>query len=393
MKYYIYLIGGVLLLIFTISYPSYAAVGLSFNGDFQIADQYQDLTTLSPPGSPYNDLGGNLDLKLTVNGGEKDNAVAYLRYNYPFSASSSSNPGSLSIYQAYLNLTLNENGYIRVGRQLISWGSGYFWNPTNYLGADKNRSDIENINNPFDNWGVDVVNYQQNWGDFGGTLLLKPQENDWNQWGRALKFDCHVWNSDLAFSAYQLDDERAFGVDYATSIGNCTVYCEMASKTGTWWYISNNTQCYRDSSQWFLDGVVGFDWNLGDNWTWIGEYFYNQQGWNSQETINYYNYIDALPPYANKGALIASVGSLFAEINNSYLDLYIKKEEILDNVDLIENIIFNCVDNSCQLSSGVDYQFEQNSLLELIFNDNWGTSQSEMGTTGDAIILRITNYF
>jgi hypothetical protein len=39
-----------------------------------------------------------------------------------------------------------------MGRQKISWGRGFAWNPTNYIGADKNRADLEAVNP-----GVDTI--------------------------------------------------------------------------------------------------------------------------------------------------------------------------------------------------------------------------------------------
>lgn len=126
-----------------------------------------------------------------------------------------------------------ENSLLRVGRQKISWGSGFAWNPTNYLGAPKNRSDLA-AENP----GVDVVNYEIYQGGFSWTIAVTPQST--GEWGRAAKVSRRIGDGDFSFSLFQQGNKNALGIDYATSLGNLTVYSELASKTGSEWYNLHN---------------------------------------------------------------------------------------------------------------------------------------------------------
>ena len=65
----------------------------------------------------------NLDLKLTS--ADQTNCVLALLYQ--------TGKAQIEVEEGYLEFNPSLNLLLRVGRQKVSWGTGFGWNPTNYL--------------------------------------------------------------------------------------------------------------------------------------------------------------------------------------------------------------------------------------------------------------------
>jgi hypothetical protein len=308
----------IIFMIFQMAGICWAEVGITWSGSLEVGDTYQAASPPNPQDTTT--LNSSFDLKMDINDGEKQSGTVLLKYKYQSqNQNQNQDTGSLSIYQAYLDMLLSENSVLRMGRQKISWGSGFAWNSTNYIGAAKNRSDLV-ATNP----GVDAIDYEVTRGDSSVVLALKPQST-WSTWSRAVKFSWQVWHSDISLSAFQHEDDNAFGIDYATAIGNYTCYIEIASKTGTQWYIANdNSEKQRANSERYFHGVLGVNGNLNKNWMLLLEYYYNQEGWNDMEAANWSSLSPGL-----QGPLSEEKGNLFGELRRNYLNMMVRKGEVI----------------------------------------------------------------
>ena len=351
---------------------------LAWSGSLESSETYRSFRdpATSPPETFFDN---NLNLKLDINGSEKVSGRVLLQYyTNPPSWLQVGTAGSQSVFinQAYIDYSLTQDSLLRVGRQKISWGSGMAWNPTNYIGADKNRADLT-TGFP----GVDAIDYQFNRGDFSATLALKPTES-WEQWGRALKVQWAIPHCDLAFSLFQQGSSNAFGADVAATVGEYTVYSELALRTGSQFYVSGSGETpalqTRSVDRHYLHGVLGMNRIFADNLMMQLEYYYNEEGWGIPEEKAYFNYVAEYP--GERAALSAQKANLFGELGRNYLYLLIRKTGILEDLSLTGNCLWNIEDHSYQLTPVLEYQLTQEAVTVLMVNFSNGDEASEFGS-------------
>lgn len=343
--------------------PCNAEAGLTWNGDLTVEENSLD---------GQMSFDSLLSLKMVLNNEDKQRGVVLLKYKTPVLGQTSYELATVSVYQAYIDLMLSPNLLLRAGRQKISWGSAYSWNPTNYIGSGKSRAEFM-IDNP----GVDAIDTEYTWGDSSLVIALKPGVDSYNS-GKAIKFGTQMGHSDLAISAFQQDTTKALGFDFATSLGNYTVYTETAWKAGDHrFYINSNTKYERPEDQYYLNGVLGVNRMFGENLTIMLEYYHNQAGWSQQEADDFNNYSGL-----DKTDLsMIKTSKLLADLRRNYLFLTFTKQNFLwDDVTLSASVVWNMDDNSYVLTPMLRYDIGQNTYFGLNTNINLGEPTSEFGS-------------
>ena len=323
---------------------------------------------------------------MEINGDEKQSGVILFQYKYTLPAGDPPPTTPLTINQAYLDLQLTDNSLLRLGRQKISWGTGFAWNPTNYIGADKNRADLTTVYP-----GVDALNYQLAWGESSLNLLLKPddKQGELSEWGRAAKLMFRLFHSDLSLSVYQQGTANGYGADLAATLGDYTVYTELAAKTGKIFYINEaGTLMHRTENRHYLHGIIGVLRNFSNNWTIQMEYYHNQEGWTEAEAQNYYIYLAGGKTVPDEPA------KFFADQRRNYLFAMARKGELVDDVALTISGFWNTDDGSWMLTPMLDYRFGQNAKTAVMINYCGGEDASEFGSLFDfQIIGKVTINF
>ena len=353
-------------LILTLTVPCSADVGLTWSGDLTVEENIQD-------GQWADD--SFLHLKMNLNNGENQRGVVLLKYLTPDPAQPSPNDlGSLAVYQAYIDLIPSPGLLLRLGRQNIAWGSGFFWNPTNYIGSGKDRADFM-IDNP----GVDAIDAEYIQGKSSLMANLKPGDN-WYATGKAIKAATQIGHCDLAVSAFEQDTTKAFGLDFATVVGNNTIYNETAWKAGedNRFYISGGAEyATRSADQYYLHEVIGVNHTFAENTFLIMEYYYNQAGWNQQEADAFNSYSGS-----DKPALIGLKTSTFlADLRQNYLFLTFSTANfIMDDFTLSASVVWNIDDQSCLITPILRYDIGQNTYFALNTNIFSGAQTSEFGS-------------
>jgi hypothetical protein len=354
-----FILTSVLILLNT---SSSQAAGVSFNGSLETAVTYSSPDILIPQTS----FDNILNLKMEINSGEKQSGVVLLQYKYTVP----SDVTQLIINQAYLDLQLSPNSILRAGRQKISWGTGFAWNPTNYIGAAKNRADLTTVYP-----GVDAINYEHTWGQSSGVLLLKPSsQGRLSDWGWAVKYGFQVLHSDISLSTFRQGDANAFGADFATTIGDFTVYTELASKTGKMLYIDPGiTKLDRPSDQYYIHGIVGVQGMFSNNWMAQLEYYYNQEGWDDQEAQDY-------KVYLSSQSVPSDMAKYFADLRQHYLFAMVRKGDLIEDLSLTFSAFWNMDDQSYLLNPMLEYKLGQNTAADLLLYCYGGDSSSEFGS-------------
>jgi hypothetical protein len=146
-------------------------------------------------------------------------------------------------------------GEIVVGRQVLSWGAGHFWNPTDLLSPFAPTDVDREVRH-----GVDAVRYSVPLSSTSLVdLLYLPQKE-----GRA-----------------QGGADLVVGADASGDVGPLGVHAEVAYTRN----MPSLDEGSADAGQRFVRGVAGVDWRPADKWTVTAEYYVN--GFGAGDTSGY----------------------------------------------------------------------------------------------------------
>lgn len=258
-----------------------------------------------------------------------------LQYNVLFPGVSfgaySATSTSVLLNQLWVNFDVDRKVFITAGRQFTKWGTGRFWNPTDYLQPTR-RDPLE----PFDvRTGADMVKFhvpyeKLGWNFYAVALLenLTPVPSI-ERTGVALRAETVFGSTELGLDAllarYQVP---RLGLDLSSGLGPVDVRAEVGIRPGKsfrlWRPVENpvSEDLADQYEQYTLDGwvpqaSVGLDWQrtIGDDdvLTLGGETFINPlAGYDDASLYPWLIFQGAYNPfYTGKyyGALFASLGS------------------------------------------------------------------------------------
>ena len=274
----------------------------------------------------------NLDLKLTS--ADQTNCVLALLYQ--------TGKAKIEVEEGYLEFNPSLNLLLRVGRQKVSWGTGFGWNPTNYLMPKKTEEK-----------GVDLFKIRLNRKDLRGSLLVKPGA-ELAETEAAVRIARMLPNKDFSISFYQGKDKNAVGFDFAVVAGNYVFYGEVASKSGLPLLIPEEPVVPEDT---YFQGVAGFYRFLPGNVFLVVEYFHENQ--------------------------------------ENYISLVTSKSMRAGEVTLSKSILWNLQDQSYMLNPSLRYLLGANAYLELSAELYRGKSETVFGENPwrNHVILEMVWFF
>ncbi len=197
----------------------------------------------------------------------------------------------LFLDQLWLKFDMAETVYVTVGRQPIRWGSGRFWNPTDFL--NRQRKDPLAI---FDErLGVSAVKLHlplesQGWNFYAVANL--EGASSLNDVGAAVRAEMLFAQTELALSAsYRKDDPYQIGLDISTALGLFDLRAEAAlihQQKNLFWrgsfdpLIGDVPVAYSRKDDWIPQIAAGAELSLlvseQDSLIMGLEYFYNDAG-------------------------------------------------------------------------------------------------------------------
>ncbi|MCP4725416.1 MAG: hypothetical protein GY863_10290 [bacterium] len=173
---------------------------------------------------------------------------------------------------AYLKIAFNRFD-LTVGKQQVSPGTGYAWNPTDIFNT-------KNVLDPtYEQPGQNAVRADIPIGSSSNLMLLYSPENDPQHSGKFIRykatlghFDISVlggeryWSlSDFNTFVFRQERRRITGMDIAGELFGIGVWSE-------WAY--NNMEISED----FLEGLIGFDYTFESGLYMLNEFYHNEQG-------------------------------------------------------------------------------------------------------------------
>ncbi len=342
-----------------------AAADLSLGGTLAIRGDYNDFRAAAPPGAAATGLAEDFRLELTAGSGENASVVIVLD-------ASSLDPGAILLHRAYLDLSFSPGVFLRLGRQKIAWGTGFAWNPTNYLGADKNRADLS-----ADSPGVDALDLEAGWEKIAGAVVIRPADNP-GDWGLAGRIG--LTSLDLSLSGFVQGDRKGAGGDISLTAGDWVVHAEAAWKAGAQRaYVHDAGGIHeiltRPAGEYYFHGVLGAYRNFSGGWFALIEYYHNGEGWTGAEAAAYF----AADPAIRSDPLLAA--DFGGELRRNYLFCQAHKEGFLhDGAAAGLSLLFNLDDGSRFLAPELSYAWKQDVRLHLRAGLFQGAAESEFGS-------------
>lgn len=161
-------------------------------------------------------------------------------------------------------------GDLTIGRQVLSWGTGRLWNPTDVLSPFPPTVVDREVRR-----GFDAVRLAVALGDVTQLdLLYLPQQKLEDNGGVArLQTNVHGWDGSVSFGKYVKD--LVVGADFVGDVGPIAVHGEGAYTIALAGLGSGGAVAVGEH---FFRGVVGVDWRPREELLLMLEYHYNGFG-------------------------------------------------------------------------------------------------------------------
>jgi len=235
-------------------------------------------------------------------------------------------------------------GELVFGRQILSFGTGRFWNPTDLLSPFA-PSDVDKEVRR----GVDAVRFS--W-PLAATALVDvlwlPQKRGVDQGGLA-RVQGNAGGFDMSVSAAKYLADLVLGADAAGDVGPLGVHVEGAYTLGL---TSLGTRAPPRVAEQFVRAVAGIDWKPTTDLMVVGEYYFNGFG--------------AAAP-AGYVATLQSVREQSGEIYGAgrhYLGLGVLWRAS-DLLSINTSVITNLCDPSAMILPTAEYWFEQSVIVRV----------------------------
>lgn len=272
---------------------------------------------------------------------------------------------------AYLRFTSN-HVTLTVGKQQISVGPGYTWNPTDLF----NTKDI--VDPTYEQPGVDGLRLDLRlYSDYSLLLFYSPEDN-WTESGKLAQFHGRLGHFDFNLS-YGLIMRQLYG--YRTLFSQQNMYGfdfngEILG-LGCWSEIT-----YKDVEGIgsYGENVYGLDYTFSSGWYLMAEYYQNGQGLTDDSKYTRYDWFNYLRGYTKTVA---------AEQVYTYTEY-----PLTDLLNVGGGLAYAISDNSLMIIPTVEYSISDEitlSFIGSIFTGKYGTMYTK--ELMDGYLFRLRAYF
>ncbi len=262
---------------------------------------------------------------------------------------------------------------VTVGKQQVSPGVGYAWNPT----------DVINVKNPLDptyeQTGLNALRLDIPLGNKAGWVLLYGPEEDYKQ---SLKytqikinvghFDLSIMGGDLSREVFDYDSFQTRNEQRQLFGGS--VVGELFG-VGVWSELAFNIMGRDDD---YFEGLAGLDYTFENGLYLLAEYYRNEQG---KDDDKKFTFMDWLSFFAGE-TKVMSQDHLFANILFPATDLLTVRGTVITSLN----------DRSMVLVPAADYNFSDNldfTLMGNIYVGSEGKAYSAKLGSGGLIRVRL----
>jgi len=205
--------------------------------------------------------------------------------------SSTRGPASL-LDQMWIRFDILEHVFVTAGKQHVRWGTGHFWQPTDYLHpVRRNPLDVFDARPGTTMLKLNIPWEEKGWNFYGFAIAEDPDAATptLRQVAGAFRAEVVLAGVELGVDTYlRRDHNPRYGFDLSTGIGDFDIYADVGIRPG------DDFQHY-DANQDVVGVFSGYEtqvvggatysrkYNDNDAWTAGVEYFYNHAGYTSSD--------------------------------------------------------------------------------------------------------------
>ena len=345
---------------------------LRFNGSFREGEAVGD--------APLNGAS-LLDAFADVRPNDRIRGYAQLRFNFDYTVE----PGevsdfgqpleafSLQLAQVWAKFDLGRVAYVTAGRQRIRWGTGRFWNPSDFV-----NQEIRNSVDFFDQRvGVDMLKVHFPFEALGWNLYLISSfasVDVLNDTALAARAELLFGELELSLStSVKQDAPLRFGADVSAGVWIFDVRGEAVVSRGLGRKLFEGELDFEngvvpeerdpDDDDWWFQGVAGveasFNYTDSDSFSVGAEYFYNQAGYRSAELYPFL--------FLNNGFVPLYTGTHYAAVYG-----FAQAPFDFDDLSLTLSTLANLSDVSFLSRLDVQYVLLQYLTVNAFVAGHWG---------------------
>jgi hypothetical protein len=295
--------------------------------------------------------------------------------------------------EVFVDMNIDKNVYFRLGKQVLQWGQGYFWNPTDLINSElKSFSDMNR--NREGSFGLKITIPYETYFNFYGFIDARKVEK-FTDFAVAGKIQFLLGITEIAFSGWAKQGfYPVYGFDFTTALGGFNFYGEMSISYGDnrkklgdpviFGPITNYTTVPVDG-RWVPRITLGFmkmfDWEVPDRITLVGEFYYNDGG--------YYDNVFKDPAKINTLLMNNLYQANYNSVYYGALFLSISRFPIQD-MSVSLNALGNFNDYSFVVMGGINYSPVNYCTLGFNIYGYLGEDDCEYTATGNRLALDAT---
>lgn len=296
-------------------------------------------------------------------------------------------PDTILLDNYYMKLSF-EYADLTVGRQQISPGVAYAWNPVDIFNT-KSLMDPS-----YEQTGINALRLDIPLGDrstLSGIVLPESElEESTQQYTLKAGISSFDLSATIAFESerdwtvpllgrYDVTDRTLIGGSFIGEFLEWGVWVEGAFNTLKLELPPWSSRLLIDQEETFSEYVIGVDHTFDNSLYVLGELLHNEFGIKNKTSISLYDYLFALEGETNS-------------LMQDYAFLYLM-HPTFDYVSLSAITFANLNDNSGVFSPIVDWNVFEDTNLSIQGSLNWGEDDTEFGLQDWGMIFNITSNF
>ena len=277
----------------------------------------------------------------------------------------------------FFDFNLENKVYVRLGKQNLAWGRGYFFNPSDLINiGDKTIDDL--TGNRTGNYGIKIHIPQGIKRNYYVYIKSDNKENI-EDLDLALKYEFLMKKTEYSIGAISLGENNhvVLSGDFASSLGGAQTFVELTIQNG------KKIDFYQNDINIGLGNKTVFQASLGYSKTFdkvgkdeenksimlIQEFYYNGAGYSKKEKESYSNY----NPYTDGELYLAN----FLTFNR-----FINKDTTLGL-----NLLSGFTDSAHQINGSYSYSLNNDLTFGFDLTGYFGT-----GSNGYTGVYSLPNY-
>lgn len=309
---------------------------------------------------------------------------------------------TLTMPELFLDLNIAHRVYFRTGKQVLQWGRGYFWNPTDLVNVER-KSFIPKIGSREGTYGIKAhIPFGTTWNIYG--FLDMNELGSVDSLAGAARLELLVGGTEMGIALWgkRLKDP-VFGFDFSRTVFTVSVTGEMSITRGTNYIIPDVehsallNKSGRGAPLVFTDagsspvirlsaGLMRmFDLlDVDDRMTVVTEFYYNGAGLGGN-IFEEYALNEAI------GQLGPSVMTMDLSLAKYYGAYFVTVNKfLLSEMSLQCNGMVNFNQQCAVLATGVTYTTLHNLSIGALCSANVGPHVSEYTFMGRGAMVRVT---